>query len=108
MPDQTLKMITETEAEAEALEKAAQVEARELVARARLQASTLLEEASSRADDDAAHLLRKAEAEAAVRIDAMKKQAEFDDGTIRAHAAARMDAAVDCIVGRIVNASGNC
>lgn len=107
MPEQILKTISVAEAEAETIEKQAQQEARDLLAQARVQAAAIIDDAGMKADSDASSTLKKAEDEAALLIERLKSDMDAECAAMKSRAAGNIDAAVACIVGRIVNASGN-
>jgi V/A-type H+-transporting ATPase subunit G/H len=97
-----LKDITAVEAQAEQIEAQAAQKARDMVASARREASEIKAKALEEAEKEAGNVLKAYEEKARQEIsrnDLLIKE-QCDD--IRKNSQARMDKAVDFIVGRIV------
>lgn len=107
MPEQVLKEIISVEAEAEAMEKQAAQEARDIVLDAKTQAAALLETVAAEMDAYAANRLKKTEADMQEQMRIIAGTIDEECTSMKNKAITKIDPAADFIMGRIVSASGN-
>ncbi|NLK86353.1 MAG: hypothetical protein GX279_02535 [Clostridiaceae bacterium] len=97
-----LKDITAVEAQAEQIESQAAQKARDIVAAARKEASDIKAGALEKAEEEARRLMKAYEEKAHQEISRNDLQIKAQCDEIKKNSGARLDKAVDFIVGRIV------
>lgn len=107
MSETILNQIIETEREAVRIEEDSKKEARELIAKARQDAAAILE--TSRAESEAlrAEILRRARQDLEAETKAREEAVEETALQLSRSAEEKLDAAVQFILGRIVDLSGS-
>lgn len=107
MSVQILQEIAQTEREAEEIRKRAVQEARQLVAEAREKSRRQQEETLVQVEGMAQDMLSRAEEAVGQEIQRIKGRTDEECTLIRQKAAARLETAVDIIIGRIVKTHGD-
>ncbi len=97
-----LKEITAVENEAQSILTEAQLKAKETVATARTEASALVDSAVNEAGHEAEDIIRKYEAKADEDIGAIRQKTRNDCDEIIKNSGARLEEAVNFIIGRIL------
>lgn len=107
MSEAILQEIIQVEKEAARLEEESKKQAREIVTEAKKQAADLLEKSISEGEAVTADILKQARLSAEMEIESRQKSSEAEAGNLRNTAERSMNQAVQYIVGRIVDVSGN-
>lgn len=107
MSETILNQIIETEREAVRIEEDSKKEARELIAKARQDAATILEKSRTESEALRAEILRRARQDLEAETKAREEAVEETALQLSSSAEEKLDAAVQFILGRIVDLSGS-
>lgn len=107
MSIESMKRISDCEAEAVSIRKQAQTDARLVLDRGKKQAMEIVSEARKQAEENYQAVLNQAEAEAQAAYDARLQAVQTECDSMKAEARARLPEAVKIITGKVVKSSGN-
>lgn len=107
MSIESMKRISECEAEAVSIRKQAQTDARLVLDRGKKQAAEIVAAAKKEATENYQAVLSQAEAEAQAAYDARLQAVRDECSSMKTEARARLPEAVKIITGKVVKSSGN-
>lgn len=107
MSETILNQIIETEQEAARIEEDSKREARELIAKARQDAAAILERGKSEGEAQRAEILKRARQDMELEMKTREEASEKAAQELARSAEKKLDAAVQFILGRIVDVSGS-
>lgn len=107
MSIESMKRISECEAEAVSIRRQAQADARQTLDQGRKQAAEIVSDARRQAEENYRSVLSQAEAEAGDAYDERLRAVQAECESMKLEARARLPEAVKIITGKVVKSSGN-
>ena len=102
-----IKDIVEAEARADEMIKNAEAQAASLKSEDKKKGEAIIAEAMQKSKADLNEISKTAIEESKAETDKIAKQAETDCGKVRQEASAKMDRAVEAVIGKVVGINGN-